>query len=79
MTVKMKTTAKKIGGNKYQIKYKIKGKSKWKKKTFAKKKVVIKKLKKGKRYKARVRAFLKAGKSKTYGAWSKTKTSKKIK
>lgn len=68
----------KTGGSKYQIKYRIKGKKKWKTKTTKKIKIVLKKLKKGKKYQIKARAFRKVGKKKYYGKWSKVKVTKKI-
>jgi hypothetical protein len=83
MTVKWKAKKTKFDG--YQIKYKVKGKKKWKtataKKASAAKKIV-KKLKKGKKYKVKVRGYKLFGVNKdvkVYGKYSKTKTSKKIK
>lgn len=58
----------------YQIAWRVKGLSKWKKSTVKSTKNTLKKLKGGKRYQFRVRAKGKAG----WGAWSKVITSKKI-
>lgn len=83
MTVKW--TPKKANFDGYEISYQIKGKKKVKtatvKKATASKKV-IKKLKKGKKYKVKVRGYKLYGQNKdikVYGKWSKAKTSKKIK
>ncbi|MBQ4156018.1 MAG: hypothetical protein IJD90_04365, partial [Clostridia bacterium] len=59
--------------NKFQVRYRIKGK--WKIKTFKAKKTItktIKKLKKG-RYKVQVRAMITKGKLKAYSKWAKVK------
>jgi len=81
MTVKWKkvSAAQKI--TKYQIRYKVKGTSKWVTKTFAasKSSAVIKKLKKGKIYQVQMRSYKTVYGAKHYSAWSTTKTSKKIK
>lgn len=69
---------KKSGVSKYQVQYRVAGKTKWSKKTFKAKtnKVTLKKLKKGKKYEIRVRAYAKrAG----YGAFGKIKKSRKVK
>lgn len=79
LTVKMKTKVASTGGATYQIAYKQKGTSKWKYTTTTKQSEVIKKLKKGKRYYVKVRAYKTVSKVKYYGAWSETKLSKKIK
>jgi hypothetical protein len=84
ITVKFaKAKSDKITG--YQLQWRIKGKSKWSKvKTVSAKKtkVIIKKLKKGKRYEVRIRTYRKvtSGKAKgTYrSAWSKPKTGGKV-
>ena len=62
---------------KYKVQYRIKGAKKWKTKTYkaAGNKIVIKKLKKGKRYQVRVRAVRKDGQ---YSAYSKVRISRKI-
>jgi beta-N-acetylhexosaminidase len=79
LKVTMTTKPKSKGGTKYQVAYKIKSKKKWKYKTTSKKTLTIKKLKAKKRYKVRVRVCKKVNGKMQYGAWSKTKTSKKIK
>lgn len=60
------------GVTKYQIKYKLKTAKKWKTITTKSTKKVIKKLKKGKNYNIKVRAYGKTG----YGAYSAVKTVK---
>ena len=79
LTVKMKTTVSKTGGKMYQIAYKVKGTKTWKKTTTSKQSKVIKKLKTNKQYQVKVRAYKTVNKTKYYGAWSKIKTTKKIK
>lgn len=79
MTVKAKTAVSKTGGTTYQIWYKVKGASKWSKTTTTKQSKVIKKLKKGKKYQVKIRAYKKVGSDYYYGAWSAVKTSVKIK
>ena len=79
LTVKMGTKVASTGGTTYQIAYKQKGTSKWKYTTTTKQSKVIKKLKKGKRYYVKVRAYKKIGTDIYYGAWSKQKLSRKIK
>ena len=79
MTVTLKTKVAKTGGKKYQIQYRIKGKKKWKAVTITGTKKVIKKLKKGKKYQIRARAFSKISGKAYYGKWSKVKVSGKIK
>lgn len=65
----------------FEIQYRIKGKSAWKTKSISalKTKIVLKKLKKGKRYQVRMRSCLSAEGQKFWGEWSAVKTSKKIK
>ena len=79
MTVKMKTGVSKTGAKVYQIAYRVKGTSKWKYTTTTKQSKVIKKLKKGKAYQVKVRAYKAIGKVKYFSTWSKVKTTKKIK
>ena len=69
---------KKTGVSKYQVQYRAAGSKKWSKKTFSSKKnkLTLKKLKKGKKYEVKVRAYAKnAG----YGEMSKVVKSRKIK
>jgi hypothetical protein len=83
MTVKW--TPKKANFDGYELSYVPKPKKKAKKiiiKKGSASKKVIKKLKKGKKYKVKVRGYKLFGTKKdikVYGKWSKTKTSKKIK
>ncbi|MBQ0018658.1 MAG: hypothetical protein KBS63_05625 [Clostridiales bacterium] len=79
MTVKLSKNASSMGATTYQIYYKQKGTSKWKSTTTTTQSKTIKKLKKGKKYYVKVRAYKKVGSKTYYGAWSKTKLSKKIK
>ena len=79
LTVKAKTKVSSTGGSTYQVWYKVKGSSSWKKKTTTKQTYVIKRLKKGKKYYVKIRAFKKVGTKTYYGAWSTTKTTGKIK
>ena len=79
LTVKWATTAAgKKSGAKYQVAYKKKGSKGWSYKTVSAKtyKKVLKKLKKGKKYQVKVRAYKKVAGATYYGAWSKTKTVK---
>ena len=68
--------AKRSGGVKYQIAYRVKGTKTWKYATADTKacKKVLKGLKKGKKYQVRVRACKKVGSKTYYGSWSKTKS-----
>jgi hypothetical protein len=80
MTVKWKPNKAKFDG--YELSYVPKPKKKAKKVTVKKataSKKVIKKLKKGKKYKVKIRGYKLFGTTKVYGKWSKVKTSKKIK
>ena len=77
--VTMSTKVSATGGTVYQIQYRIKGAAKWKTTTTKNKTKTIKKLKKGKQYQIRVRAYKSVSGSKYYGAWSKVKTTKKVK
>jgi hypothetical protein len=85
LKVTWKKVSKKQKVTKYQIRYRVKGKGKWKTKTVAAKyaSFTLKKLKKGKAYQIQVRSYKTVktdGKSvKYYSAWSGLKTSKKIK
>ena len=76
-TKKLTATWKKgSGGVKYQVAWRVKGTKKWKTATAGSAKKVLKKLKKGKTYQVRVRAFKKASGTKYYGAWSSMKKAK---
>ena len=79
LTVKAKTKVSSTGGTTYQIWYKAKGSSSWKKKSTTKQTYVIKSLKKGKKYYVKIRAIKKVGSKIYYGSWSTTKTTGKIK
>ena len=71
ITVKYKKVA---GANRFQVRYRIKGK--WTVKTFKATKNVsktIKKLKKGKKYTVQIRAMVKKVSKKAYSKWSKAK------
>jgi hypothetical protein len=70
----------------YQIQYRVNGEKKWKSKTVNVKytgsttaKTTIKKLKAGKRYQFRIRAYKSSTEATTPANWSPVKTSKKIK
>jgi fibronectin type 3 domain-containing protein len=77
LTVKLKGKTP-AGVKSYKVQYRIKGTKKWTTKTFKASgtKLVIKKLKKGKKYQVRLRAVKHSG---LVSKYSKTKTSKKIK
>jgi hypothetical protein len=84
-TVTFKKVAGKLKVTKYQVQYRVKGTKKWKTKNFTLKytgksaaKISVKKLKKGKRYQFRIRAWKKVGGKKYYAPWSKTVISRKI-
>ena len=64
----------------YKISYRAVGSSKWTTKSMAASKnaKVLNGLKKGKKYQVRVRGYVKYGGNINYGAWSKVKTSGKI-
>lgn len=79
MTVKMTTPASSKKAKAYQIAYKRKGTKTWKYVTTTSQKKTISKLKKGKKYYVKVRARNMGKHAIAYGAWSKTKLSKKIK
>lgn len=80
---KMKLTfSKKVsstGGAYYEYSYRIKGTSKWKTVKTKKQTVTVSKLKKGKKYEVKVRAYKVVNKKKISGEWSKVKTTSKIK
>lgn len=80
MTVKWKKVSVAQGIKNYQVQYREKGTKKWKTKNVdaSKGSVVIKSLKKGKKYEVKLRTYRTAPK-KTYSPFSKTVTSKKIK
>ena len=77
VTMKTKVTA--TGGTVYQIKYRVKGTSKWKTVTTKSQTRTIRNLKKGKVYQVKVRAYKSVNGTKYYGKWSKVTTTKKVK
>jgi uncharacterized repeat protein (TIGR02543 family) len=84
--ISLKKVAKANKVTKYQLQYRVKGVKKWKAKNFTVKytgattaKVTVKKLKKGKRYQFRVRAWKTVGAKKYYAPWSAMKSSAKVK
>lgn len=79
---KMKISWSAVSGiTKYQVRYKRSTKSKWVTKTLSasKKSLLVKKLKAGKKYNVQIRTYKTVKGENFYSAWSKTKTSKKIK
>ncbi|MBR2546940.1 MAG: hypothetical protein IKF07_01940 [Eubacterium sp.] len=79
MTVKAKKKVSETGGDRYEIQYRIKGAKKWKKAVSKKQSCTIRKLRSGKQYQVRIRAYKRVDKKTYYGAWSTIKTSKRIK
>lgn len=79
LTVKMSTKVAATGGSNYKIAYKVKGTKTWKNVTTTAQSKTISKLKKGKCYDVRVRAYKKVNGTTYSGAWSTTKVSKKVK
>ena len=77
VTMSSKVSA--TGGSTYQIKYRVKGSSSWKTTTTTSTTKTIKNLKKGKVYQIKVRAYKKVDGTTYYGAWSKVKTTTKVK
>jgi len=81
----MKVTWSKVSSaqkiTKYQVRYRVKGTTAWKTKTYAASKAsaAIKSLKKGKAYQVQVRSYKTVSKVNFYSAWSPVKTGKKIK
>lgn len=75
ITVKMKSKPSLLGATTYKIEYRIAGKGKWKSTTTKRNTKTITKLKKGKKYQVRVRAY----KGKRVGAVSAAKKSGKVK
>ncbi|MDR0853965.1 MAG: Ig-like domain-containing protein [Clostridiales Family XIII bacterium] len=75
------TWGKVSGTTKYEVRYRVKGTSKWTTKTVAgtSKAYTAKSLKKGKAYQVQVRSYKTVSGVKYYSAWSKTKTSGKVK
>ena len=70
------TYSKASGGVSYQIWYRVKGTSTWKKTTTTGTSKLIKKLKGGKTYQIKVRAFKKVSGTTYYGAWTTVKSLK---
>jgi hypothetical protein len=66
---------------KYQLRYSVKGSSKWVTKSYSAKtvKATVKKLAKGKVYQFQVRSYKTVSKVKYYSSWSALKSSKKVK
>ena len=79
LKIKMSGKASTTGGSTYKIYYKQKGTKKWKTTTTTAQTKTVKKLKKGKKYYVKVRAYKKVSGKTYYGAYSSTKLSKKIK
>lgn len=79
LTVTMGAKPTATAGTGYQVAYKQKGTSKWKTVNTSKQTTKIKKLKKGKKYYVKARAYKKVGNTTHYGAYSKDKLSKKVK
>jgi uncharacterized repeat protein (TIGR02543 family) len=81
----LKVTWKKVGAaqkiTKYEVRYRVKGAAKWKTKSVSAKSagVTIGKLQKGKAYQVQVRSYKTVSKVKYCSAWSKVKTSGKVK
>ena len=77
---KMTVRWKKVSGSvtKYQVRYRVKGTSKWTTKTYSAstKSKTIAGLKSGKTYQVQVRAYKTVGGTKYCGSWSSTKTVK---
>jgi hypothetical protein len=78
LVVSWKKVSAKVKG--YTIQYRVKGTKKWKTKTVSasKSKLTLKKLRKGKKYQVRVRAYITSSGKKYYGLWSVIKTSAKV-
>ena len=81
MKISWKKTAKAQKISKYQVRYRVKGTSKWTTKTVdaSKSSLLIKSLKAGKSYQVQIRSYKTVSKVKYYSDWSATKTSAKIK
>jgi C1A family cysteine protease len=79
LTWQKASAAQKVTG--YQLRYRVKGASAWKTKTYSAKtaKATIKSLKKGKKYEFQVRSYKTVSTLKYYSAWSPAKTTAKIK
>lgn len=70
--IKVRLAGKK-GGTTYQVYYKAKTASKWRKTTTKASSVTLKKLGSGKKYLVKVRAYKKSGGKTYYGDWTKSK------
>ena len=79
LTVTAKLKPAKTGGKYYEVRYRAKGASKWRKAKMKGRVLTLKKLKKGKVYSVKIRAAKKVNGKRYYGAWSKVRTTKKIK
>jgi hypothetical protein len=81
LTVNWKSAPKAEKITKYEVRYKIRGVKSWKTKAVSVSKVslVVKKLKKGKRYEVQARAYRTVGGVKYYSAWSAVRTSGTVK
>ncbi len=79
LTVTMTTKPSAKGGTHYQIAYKVKGSKGWSYKKTAAAKATVKGLKHNKKYVVKVRAYKNDSGRSFYGAWSRTRTSGKIK
>jgi|GEM_PF-2277025 len=81
MTVKWNKVPASQKISKYQLRYRVKGTTKWKTKTYAtsKSSATIKGLKKDMKYEVQVQSHKIVSKEKHHSGWSKIKTSKKIK
>lgn len=75
-TVTAKKKASSYGGFKFQIGYRMGGRTKWKYTTTSFKTTTIKKLKKGRKYTIRIRAYKEVNGKTYYGKWSKIKVVK---
>ena len=74
----LKVRAKKVEGNVagYQVAYRVKGTSGWKKTKGTSTTIKLTKLRAGRTYQVKVRAYGKVSGRRVYGAWSKVKTGK---
>ena len=79
LTVKMSTSPDACGADSFRIQYRVKGTKRWKSATGSGQTVVLKKLKKGKRYQVRAQAVSIIGEMAFAGDWTKVSTTKKVK
>jgi len=81
MTVRWKRVSAVQNITKYQVRYRVKGKTKWTTRTYdaSDSSAKIKKLKKGRQYEVKVRSYKTVSKVKYYSAWSAVKNTGKIK